>query len=194
MGNLLETTFQVLFLGSPLLLAAVAQGLCIKYGWLDRLKRPIDLGLSFMGHRIFGDHKTWRGFLVNVASCTLGTAIQAWLQNGGCLPPWLPLLDYTRYCCLPGVLLGIGMTLGELPNSFLKRRLGIVPGGRGGGLLGIAFSLFDQVDLTIGMWVFLYLLIKPSLFFILWSLVVTIVVHLTVSAIGYLVGMRSTVL
>jgi hypothetical protein len=189
---MLEMTFQNLFLGSPLLLAAIAQGLCIKYDWLSRLRRPLDLGRVYKGKRIFGDHKTWRGLAINVLFCSLGAIIQAWLQGKGVLPQWLFLLDYESHALTVGVLIGLGMTVGELPNSFLKRRFDIPPGKSREGPLGIAFFIYDQVDLTIGIWVFLFFLIRPSLWLVLWSLLLTLALHLAVSSVGYLLGMRKT--
>ena len=186
-------TYQVLFLGSPLLLVAIAQGLCMKYDWLRPLKRPLDLRLCFRGKRIFGDHKTWRGMAVNVVFCTLGAMIQAWLQGKGVLPQWLLLLDYTEYGFLTGVLLGLGMTVGELPNSFFKRQLEIPPGKGKKGILGIVFFIFDQIDVAIGIWVFLFFLIRPSLKLILWSLILTLILHVAVSSVGYLLKMRKTI-
>ncbi len=189
---MLEMTFQIIFLGSPLLLAAIAQGLCIKYDWLSRLRRPIDFGKSYKGKRIFGDHKTWRGLTINVFFCSLGAIIQAWLQSKGGLPQWLFLLDYKSQALTIGILIGFGMTVGELPNSFLKRRFGIPPGKSREGPLWVAFFISDQVDLAIGIWVFLFFLIRPSLWLVLWSLLLTLALHLAVSSVGYLLGMRKT--
>ena len=84
------------------------------------------------------------------------------------------------------------MTAGELPNSFLKRRFEIPPGENRAGLIGALFFIYDQVDLTIGIWVFLYFLVKPSWGLILWSLLLTLALHLSVSSVGYLLGMRKT--
>ena len=189
---MLEMTFQILFLGSPLLPAAIAQGLCIKYDWLSRLKRPIDFGKTYKGKRIFGDHKTWRGLIINVIFCSLGAIIQGWLQWMGSLPQWLFLLDYKNNALAVGILLGLGMTAGELPNSFLKRRFEIPPGKSREGPLGVMFFVYDQVDLTIGIWVFLFFFIRPSLWMVLWSLLITLALHLAVSSVGYLLGMRKT--
>jgi hypothetical protein len=189
---MLEMTFQILFLGSPLLPAAIAQGLCIKYDWLSRLKRPIDFGKTYKGKRIFGDHKTWRGLTINVLFCSLGAIIQAWLQGKGALPEWLFLLDYKEHALAVGIMLGLGMTVGELPNSFLKRRFEIPPGKSKDGPLGVVFFIYDQVDLTIGIWVFLFFFIRPSLWMVLWSLLITLALHLAVSSVGYLLGMRKT--
>ncbi|MFH1241062.1 MAG: CDP-archaeol synthase [Pseudomonadota bacterium] len=189
---MLEMTCQLMFLGSPLLLAAVAQGLCIKYDWMSWLKRPLDFGLTYKGKRIFGDHKTWRGLAINLVFCSLGAGIQGWLQKENYVSPWLFLLDYTRSGYLIGLFVGLGMTLGELPNSFIKRRLEISPGKRTRGLIGIALFFFDQVDLTIGIWIFLLFLMRPSPLLILWSFPLTIVLHVLVSGVGYLLRMRKT--
>ncbi len=186
-------TYQILFLGSPLLLAAIAHGLCAKYDWLNGLKRPIDLGKSYRGRRILGAHKTWRAPVIYVFFCTLGTLIQAWLQGRGDLPQWLFLVDYEADGLLVGLLMGLGMAVGELPNSFVKRQLDVAPGKRKRGLLGFAFFLLDQVDLAIGIWVFLFFLIRPSLFLVAWSFLLTIVLHVAISTVGYLLGMRETV-
>ncbi len=132
--------------------------------------------------------------MINVVFCTMGTMIQSLFQNRGYFPPWLLLLDYRKYGYVIGVLLGLGMTLGELPNSFAKRQLDIPPGKRKKGLLGVAFFLFDQVDLIIGIWVFSYFLIRPSLLLILWSFLLAVVVHVTISSAGYLLGMRRTII
>ena len=129
---------------------------------------------------------------MNLFFCTMGTMIQAWLQDKGYLPLWLLLVDYRKSGYVLGILLGLGMTVGELPNSFIKRQLEILPGKGKKGLLGVAFFLFDQVDLSIGIWVFLFFLIRPSLLLILWSFLVTIVLHVTLSSVGYLLGMRKT--
>ena len=130
--------------------------------------------------------------MVNVVFCLLGASVQAWLQVKGYLPSWLYLLNYENQTSLVGILLGLGMTAGELPNSFLKRRFEIPPGESRAGFLGALFFICDQVDLTMGIWVFLYFLIKPSLWLILWSLLITLVLHLSVSSVGYLLGMRKT--
>ncbi len=184
---------QILYLGSPLLFVAIVQGFCMKYDWLRSLKKPLDFGKKYKGKRIFGDHKTFRGFFINVVFCIIGAAVQAGLQTTGSIPSWLILLDYGAYWPLLGLLLGIGMTAGELPNSFLKRKLDISPGGKKGGLYGIFFFLFDQVDLTIGIWICIFFLVKPSLWFVLCSFILTFLLHITVSSVGYLLGMRKTV-
>ncbi|MBW2029017.1 MAG: CDP-archaeol synthase [Deltaproteobacteria bacterium] len=193
MGPLLVMTLQVLFLALPLLITALAHGLLIKYDLLASLKRPLDLGLTLRNRRVFGDNKTVRGLLTHVIFCCLGTLIQAQLQEGGSIPPWVYLADYERHWFMIGILMGLGMTLGELPNSFAKRQLDIPPGEKARGVSGILFFVLDQVDLTIGIWAFLYVPLRPSVPLILWSLLLTLVLHMGVSATGYVLRMRKTV-
>lgn len=175
-------------------MAALAHGLCMKYDWLRWFKKPLDFGQTYRRKRIFGEHKTWRAPVIYGVFCTFGTVIQSWLQSNYDLPQWLLLVDYGKYGYLVGILLGLGMTVGELPNSFLKRQLGVPPGKRKGGLSGLVFFLFDQVDLTVGIWVFLSFLIRPSLSLVLWSFLLTFVLHVAISSAGYLLGMRKTII
>ncbi len=185
-------TYQLLFFGSPLLLAALGHGVCLKYDLLRFLKKPLDFRVSFRGKRLFGGNKTWRGLVIQIIFCTLGGAIQGWLQEGGFIPHWLPFFSYTKRGPLIGLLLGLGMTLGELPNSFLKRQLDIPPGQRKGGFWGALFLVLDQVDLTLGIWFFFFFLVKPPVLLVIWSLVLTLVLHLSVSGLGYILRMRKT--
>lgn len=189
---MVQMTTRILFMGAPILLAGIAQGLCIKYDWLKSLQRPLDLGGSLRGKRIFGDHKTWRGMVINVLFCMTGASMQAWLQAQGAVPPWVLLVDYQADGLVLGLLLGLGMTLGELPNSLLKRQLDISPGKSGMGPLRVVFFVFDQVDLVIGIWVFIFFLVRPTASLVLWSFVITLVLHVMVSVAGYFLGMRKT--
>jgi len=189
---MLVWTYRLLFFGSPLFLAALGHGICLKYDLLRFLKKPLDFRLAFRGKRLLGDNKTWRGLVIQIIFCTLGGGIQGWLQERGFIPHWLPFLDYTRLGLLIGFLLGLGMTLGELPNSFLKRQFDIPPGQRTSGIWGALFFVLDQVDLAIGVWFFFFFLVKPPVLLVIWSLVLTLVLHLSVSSFGYILRMRKT--
>jgi len=188
----LASIWQLLFLGAPLLVAAVFHGLVLKHDLLTRLKKPLDFGLEVRSRRIFGNNKTWRGLAVNLAGCLAGASVQAWLEARGCLPQWLPLVDYSRQWWLIGPLLGLGLSLGELPNSFLKRQLGIAPGQTGRRAAGLVFFVLDQIDLALGIWVLTFFLIRPGLKLVLLSLVLTFVLHLAVSLAGRGLGVRKT--
>lgn len=52
-----------------------------------------------------------------------------------------------------GALLGLGTVAGELPNSFVKRQLGVPPGRLPAGVGRLVFAAYDQVDLVPGIYV-----------------------------------------
>ncbi len=82
----------------------------------ERLSQPLDGGLRLTdGRRLFGDSKTWRGFVAGM----LGGAIAA------------PLLGYSA---LTGIAFGLLAMLGDLASSFVKRRLGLAPSSQTLGL------------------------------------------------------------
>jgi hypothetical protein len=188
----IETFSRLLYLGLPVFPTALVHGLCIKYHWLPFLKRPIDFGRHFRGRRLFGDNKTWRGAALYVVCCTLGGAAQGWFQAAGLVPDWLPFFDYRSKGHFIGLLIGVGISLGELPNSFLKRQMDIPPGHKGRGALGVFFLVLDQVDMTLGIWLMLALLTWPPREVFLLSLVLTFVAHVVVSAAGRVLKMRKT--
>src|SRR6185312_8445688 len=78
----------------------------------------------------------------------------------------------------------------ELPNSFVKRRLGIPPGQQQRSPLGALISFYDQADwVPVGC-----LLLRP-----IWRMgpreagetfLLVAVVHVPINAVGYLIGAR----
>ncbi|MFI5342228.1 MAG: CDP-archaeol synthase, partial [Candidatus Methylomirabilales bacterium] len=76
---------------------------------------------------------------------------------------WLAVIDYGEANpCTLGTALGLGAMLGELPNSFVKRRLGIAPGGCAHGIPGPVFYLWDQVDFLTTTWPPLLFWVRPG--------------------------------
>src|SRR5262245_27744781 len=145
-SELLHLSARVLYLAFPVLAAAAAHIVVLRLDLLRGLKAPLDFGLTLRGRRLFGPNKTWRGALVMVAGSAVGMALQQRVRL-----PALELFDYGRVnAWLLGALLGLGFVLGELPNSFLKRRCGVPPGGQAPGPWYWPFTLLDQVDSVIG--------------------------------------------
>ena len=116
-----------------LIVAFVAAGFLQTYWFHSRFSKrwmkPIDGGRMFRGQRIFGDNKTWRGFIgmipaVGAVFITLRPLLEqlAPKVSSGLWP--LSTLQYG----LLGCWVGFGFMAGELPNSFFKRRLGVQPG------------------------------------------------------------------
>jgi hypothetical protein len=163
---------------APLFLGAVTHGVCIRFGLLHDLARPLDRGATFRGQRLFGDNKTWRG----IVAVALGSAL-------GFLLLGIP----SRASALPfGLAVGAAAMLAELPNSFVKRRMAIAPGRQADGVRGAFFQLLDQVDVVVGAWLALAFVVPPSVPRVLGSLLAIALVHPLLTAAGYALGMRAT--
>jgi len=159
----------------------VAHAPVLRWDLAPTLKRPIS-------RRLFGANKTWRGALVMtagpVAAAVALHRVPAYRRR---LPPAVAAADPARV----GLLLGLATWLGELPNSFAKRRLGIPPGTQRRSAAGVAISLFDQCDWVPVAW----LLLAP-----VWRMrakeaaevaALVTAIHVPINLIGYAVGART---
>jgi hypothetical protein len=176
----------------PLLGGAAAHGVCMKYGWLAFLARPIDAGRRWRGRPLFGHSKTVRGPLLVALGAGAVFALQRGLLHGlaGCAA--IELVDYGALPWWLGLLAGGVAELFELPNSFVKRRLSIEPGATAGGVQGVVFYLWDQLDVLVGYWLVLCLVLPPTLLRVAASAVIVGAIHPLLTALGYLLGMRPT--
>jgi CDP-2,3-bis-(O-geranylgeranyl)-sn-glycerol synthase len=116
------------------------------------LRVPLDGGLELRGRRVFGAHKTLRGLLVMVPASGLAClALSLALGPFDAAAARLWALGPAGYLGL-GLAGGLGFMLGELPNSFLKRQLGVPPGGapRGRFTRALCFA-GDRLDSVLGM-------------------------------------------
>jgi hypothetical protein len=170
-------------IGAPLLHVWVLRG-----DLLRGLKAPLDGGRTFRGRRIFGDNKTWRGALLMCSGVLLASLVLS-------LWPWwwdrLPDGIHDAGPALYGLLVGLGVVLGELPNSFLKRQLDIAPGTQSASWSGRAITLLDQGDLVLGIWVCLLPIHVLSVWEGLLAFAVVSLVHFGVNLVGYAVGART---
>jgi len=140
---------------------------------------------------LFGDGKTWRGVAVAVAGCIVAVSAQKYLLADTF--DRIALVDYRRVNVLAfGSAMGGGAMLGELPNSFVKRRLGIPPGGTRRGVLSMVFYVWDQIDLLTTAWPALCSWIHPTPLVVTMSGVVGLGLHPAISTVGYLMGARKT--
>ena len=156
--------------------AVVLHAPVLRYDLLKPLKRPIDGGRGW-----FGANKTWRGALVMFTGVVLATGA-AWELMPDGLPdePWL----------LVGCLIGAGTVLGELPNSYLKRRLGIEPGERRLTPAGLALVVYDQADFVPGIALALLPVWAMPLDVLAVGFVAVAAIHFVVNVIGYAIGAR----
>lgn len=176
-----------LFCLAALTVAGVAQTAWYKLPVSARFARPLDGGRTYQGQRVFGDNKTWRGLIVMVPA----TGLSFWLTRALLEEAVLWPLTGWQYALL-GSWTGLGFMLGELPNSFLKRRWAIPPGepappGTGRAIL---FAL-DQVDSILGGLLALSLVVSVPLWTWVHLLLVGAVVHWAFNGLFVLVGLKT---
>lgn len=118
---------------------------------------PLDGGLTFRGRRLFGDNKTLRGFVVMVPAAGLAFLLLAWAievffgSDGGVVAAGLWDLEVWQYGLL-GLWTGFFFMAAELPNSFLKRQLGVAPGAAPARPAAkVLCFLLDRFDSMIGL-------------------------------------------
>lgn len=157
-----------------------------------RFAIPIDGGRTLNGRRVFGDHKTMRGFMAIVpaagfAFMLLGVARDAGLDG---LRPGLWGLDLPELFAL-GAWAGFCFMAGELPNSFLKRRWGIAPGHvPGAGARRIVCLVVDRLDSTLALLVGMTLFVDLRWQTWLAVLLLGPAVHFGFSGLLYLLGVK----
>jgi hypothetical protein len=190
--SMLREVAGTIYLLLPLLGGALVHGLCMRNRWLERLARPIDAGRTFRGRALFGESKTFRGPIAVACGAAAVWAVQQNVLHrfGGVAA--LELVDFSRLPVWLGAALGAAAELAELPNSFLKRRLDIKPGGTARGALAPIFYLFDQIDVLLGFWLVLAALVPVTPLRVAISVALVAGVHPLLTLVGYLLGMRRT--
>ena len=186
---------QVLWLALPVLAGGALHIAVIRRDALPALARlPLDGGRTLRGRRLFGDNKTVRGAVVMVGGTIAATLALALLAR---LVPALAALPLARvqaeHPALWGALLGTGYILGELPNSFAKRQLGIAPGAAGTGRLRGVFWVADQVDSLLGILVMLSLVWVPTPAIALGLVALTLAIHPAAAALMVGLGLKQRI-
>ncbi|MDH7563631.1 MAG: CDP-2,3-bis-(O-geranylgeranyl)-sn-glycerol synthase [Candidatus Bathyarchaeota archaeon] len=132
---------------------------------------PLDLRRKFIdGKPVFGKNKTFRGFFAGLA---IGTLIG------------LAESSFFGYHVLSGLMLSLGALLGDLFGAFVKRRLGIPPGG--------LLPVVDQVDFVGGAILFSLPVLSAtwSWELVLVALLVTPPIHMLTNFVAYKLRLKS---
>lgn len=180
---MLEKLFFVLWFFAPAGLANVSAFFSGKIPVLKKLSQPVDGRLKFRGKRIFGSHKTIRGFIFGTFMAIIGVSIEVFLYKQlPFLRSILPIDYATINPLLLGFLMGFGALTGDAVKSFFKRQLNIPPGK--------SWVPFDQIDYILGGMVFtsFYILLLPFeyvLLFFVWFFL-----HPLISFGGYLLKLK----
>jgi hypothetical protein len=151
-----------------------------RFGW------PLDGHRTFRGRPLFGANKTARGFVVMLPATSVAfIAVGGWLVLAGRAVWAFGPLGYAAL----GLVAGVGFMAGELPNSFVKRQLGIAPGAPAkGAIAGPVFFLLDRLDSLLGMLIALTAVVPVPLWTIVYVLVVGPLLHGVFSVVTFRFG------
>lgn len=176
-------------------IAGIVNSLWCKSKLMKALQMPMDGGRNFAdGRRIFGDNKTWKGFLGYILLNTLCMVLWGFACAATEIEEYN--LFYQNMANTPvnnllvGLLLGLAYGIFELPNSFLKRRLGIVPGKTLGGAARAFFVFLDQADSVFGCVLVVCLYHPMTVWFYLLYVAVGAFTHIVINMLLYFCKLR----
>ena len=171
--------FLILWLLAPIILSGIIHMFCVSKKYFTFFAVPINAP-------IFGSNKTWRGFVLMPILTTLNLFL---------LFPFKPnLLSFTLEQILYiGPLVGLAYVLFELPNSYLKRKMGIAP-GKTANKHKWFFIWLDHTDSAIGCLSIYYLFLDVSFRQILGCYLFGIVLHFFVNFLLYIFKIRKNAL
>jgi CDP-2,3-bis-(O-geranylgeranyl)-sn-glycerol synthase len=167
----METIFSAFWFFLP---AGIANMVPVLFKWIP-FDTPIDFGKKLGGKPIFGETKTYRGFLLGAIFATLTVYIQSLIYPS---PYGYTLVNYgtVNILCL-GFLMGFGALLGDLVESFFKRRLNMPSGW--------LWAPFDQLDWILGAVVLTGFYVSIEGKYKIVALIIFGLLHPVVNLIGY---------
>jgi len=144
---------------------------------LNNWNTPVDFGKTWYGNRLLGDNKRFRGVLVGVLSglvISIGQfSLNIYYQSG---------INSISSAAFSGVLLGFGAMIGDIVESFFKRRRKIKSGD--------SWFPFDQTDYIFGGLACWLWFVNISWQLVVYIFVVYFGLHLLVRYIGYKLGIN----
>ncbi len=132
-------------------------------------KKPLDFGKNWKGKRILGDGKSIVGSVAGVIVGFLAAIIFSFSY-----PPLLVTIPNYLFLAF---LLAFGAILGDIVESFFKRRMGLKRGAQ--------LILCDQLDFVIGGLILSLIIRIPELEVIVVLLIATIFIHIITNFIAF---------
>jgi CDP-2,3-bis-(O-geranylgeranyl)-sn-glycerol synthase len=169
-------------------LGGAAQSAWFAHPASQRFTRPLDGGRTLRGRRLFGDNKTTRGFLVIVPATALAmTTFGAVLRAQGIAVWPLSPAGFTWL----GAVAALGLMLGELPNSFIKRQLDVEPGKPPRSRVGrVVSAVADRLDSVVGALLGAAIVVPVSWTTALYCLLLGPPIHLAFSVLLWALGVK----
>jgi hypothetical protein len=182
----------------PVLIAGVLNMVWVQLPVAKALNRPLDDGrLRKDGRPWFGPNKTWKGLVGMIglgAVCSLAWGWLCHVSPGleACHRVYQHLGNSAGLSLAYGAALGAAYALFELPNSFLKRRLGVKPGRPATGRIKYALIALDQCDSVFGLVLLVWLPAQLTPLEALWWVAIGGLTHLAVNGLLYLAHLRGS--
>jgi hypothetical protein len=172
---------EILYFIGPVFIAGIIHHLIvIKYNLLPFLAIPIDNNIQYRQKPLLGNTKTWRGIiLVPLLTGVCCLVISNYIEIQTVFNPFIM-----------GAVIGLGYALAELPNSFIKRRVGIQPGGQSKSKYKIIFYIIDQIDSVLGAVMAMILIHRTSYIIYISIFVIGIALHCCVDVYLNLYGYK----
>jgi ABC-type Fe3+-siderophore transport system permease subunit len=153
----------------PILISGLFFIYSMKKGWLQIFNKPIDFGFKVGKAELFGPNKKWRGVVCYVLGGTFVTYLLHLAQPS---QTWIAELFVNDPFVL-GISSCSAYVAGELINSFIKRRLNIAPGTKG----GFIQRFFDNTDGALAMGVVFIFIYKTPMDLLLIAWAISYFVH-----------------
>jgi len=190
---LLHRFLQGTWLMLPIIVAGLIHIAVIKLDWFRALARcPLDGRRTFRGRRLFGDNKTLRGALVMTGASALAALLLCHATDSFAAAPAVSPLQVGQPA-LWGFLLGAGYIAGELPNSLIKRQLGIAPGAAASGGPKALCWLFDQLDSVAGALLALSIIWRPDAVLVAIVAGLALLLHPLMAAFMVVLGLKERI-
>jgi len=180
----------------PVIFAGIFNMIWVKVPYLNFLKIPMDQNKKFDdGKRIFGDNKTWKGFIGMIVFAIISTVIWGLLCNQfHTFYTYNYIYRYHEnsilYNTSIGFFLGLAYALLELPNSFLKRRMNISPGKSVKGVKGMFFIFLDQADSIFGCVLVIAIVYPMSISFYFVYVLLGAMTHIVLNMLLYCIKLK----
>jgi len=174
----------------PVLAAGIIHVAILRLDALRSLDIPLDAARTWRGRPLLGRNKTWRGVVVMSLASALVMHAQAALARRSPAVARITAVDFARVNPLAGgAIYGLGYVIGELPNSFVKRQLGIGPGVRSDRWARLQY-VTDQLDSVVGCLLALRTFHRPTRGEFIGALALGAGLHVAIDASLYLIGVK----
>lgn len=176
LSQFLLTLSQAFTLLLPITAAGLCLIACMRKGWLEKLDVPLDGGLKCGGEPLIGKSKSLRSLIVYLVVATIVTLV---LNLSAQLTNLVAPVFLTNAFVL-GPAITLSYLLGEIVNSFIKRRFGIATSGKASSRLGSRFqSVVDNVDGIISSGLLFIFIYQVSAEILITAFVLAVLIHLS---------------